>query len=135
MAEVPGPGGVCFNHLGHTVADILDMTVEEALSVMENVPAVRRALQTLHDVGLDYVHLGQPATTLSGGEAQRIKLARELARRSTGRTSFWGTAKAANVTGPAGHGSPPPHTIFGVTVPAPASIPAFAITAAAHGAD
>ncbi|MEE9606357.1 MAG: excinuclease ABC subunit UvrA [Myxococcota bacterium] len=71
-----------------TIADVLDMTVEEALEFMENVPSVRRPLQTLHDVGLDYVHLGQPATTLSGGEAQRIKLAKELSRRSTGSTLY-----------------------------------------------
>jgi excinuclease ABC subunit A len=73
---------------GRSIAEVLDMTVEEALGFLENVPAVRRPLQTLHDVGLDYVHLGQPATTLSGGEAQRIKLAAELARRSTGRTLY-----------------------------------------------
>ncbi len=73
---------------GRNIAEVLDMSVEEALSFLENVPAVRRTLQTLHDVGLDYVHLGQPATTLSGGEAQRIKLARELSRRGTGRTLY-----------------------------------------------
>jgi excinuclease ABC subunit A len=73
---------------GHSIADVLDMTVEEALTFMENIGAVRRPLQTLYDVGLGYVHLGQSATTLSGGEAQRIKLARELSRRSTGRTLF-----------------------------------------------
>jgi excinuclease ABC subunit A len=73
---------------GNSIADILDMTVEEGLAFFENVPAVRRPLQTLHDVGLDYIHLGQPATTLSGGEAQRIKLAKELARKSTGRTLY-----------------------------------------------
>jgi len=73
---------------GKTIADVLDMTVEEALVFMDAVPAVRRPLQTLHDVGLDYIHLGQPATTLSGGEAQRIKLARELSRRGTGRTLY-----------------------------------------------
>jgi excinuclease ABC subunit A len=64
------------------------MTVEEAVVFMENGPSVRRALQALMDVGLDYLRLGQPATTLSGGEAQRVKLARELARRSSGRTLY-----------------------------------------------
>ena len=64
------------------------MSVEEALAFAENVPAVRRPLQTLYDVGLGYVHVGQPATTLSGGEAQRVKLAKELSRRSTGRTLY-----------------------------------------------
>jgi excinuclease ABC subunit A len=73
---------------GRTIADVLDMTVEEALGLMENVASVRRPLQTLHEVGLGYIHLGQPATTLSGGEAQRIKLARELSRRGTGRTLY-----------------------------------------------
>ncbi len=73
---------------GQTIADVLDMTVEEALDFMANVTSVRRPLQTLHDVGLDYIRLGQPATTLSGGEAQRIKLARELSRRGTGRTLY-----------------------------------------------
>jgi excinuclease ABC subunit A len=73
---------------GKSIADVLEMTVEEAVGFLENVPSVRRPLETLHEVGLDYVHLGQPATTLSGGEAQRIKLARELARRATGRTLY-----------------------------------------------
>jgi len=73
---------------GQTIADVLDMTVEEALVFMENVSSVRRPLQTLREVGLDYVHLGQSATTLSGGEAQRIKLAKELSRKSTGRTLY-----------------------------------------------
>jgi excinuclease ABC subunit A len=73
---------------GKSIADVLEMTVEEALEFMENVPPVRRGLQMLHDVGLDYVKLGQPATTLSGGEAQRIKLAKELSKRSTGRTLY-----------------------------------------------
>jgi excinuclease ABC subunit A len=73
---------------GKTVSDVLDMTVEEALSFFENIPPIRRKLQTLYDVGLGYVHLGQPATTLSGGEAQRVKLASELQRRSTGRTFY-----------------------------------------------
>jgi excinuclease ABC subunit A len=73
---------------GASIADVLEMTVEEALAFLANVPSVRRPLEALHEVGLDYVHLGQPATTLSGGEAQRIKLARELARRATGRTLY-----------------------------------------------
>ena len=73
---------------GCSIADVLEMTVEEALEFMENVPPVRRGLQMLHDVGLDYVKLGQPATTLSGGEAQRIKLAKELSKRATGRTLY-----------------------------------------------
>jgi excinuclease ABC subunit A len=73
---------------GKSIADVLEMTIEEALEFLANVPSVRRPLEALHEVGLDYVHLGQPATTLSGGEAQRIKLARELARRATGRTLY-----------------------------------------------
>ncbi|MGV8082970.1 MAG: excinuclease ABC subunit UvrA [Coriobacteriia bacterium] len=73
---------------GKTVSEVLEMTVEEALSFFENIPPIRRKLQTLYDVGLGYVHLGQPATTLSGGEAQRVKLASELQRRSTGRTFY-----------------------------------------------
>jgi excinuclease ABC subunit A len=73
---------------GKTIADVLEMTVEESLPVLENVPSVRRPLETLAEVGLGYLALGQPATTLSGGEAQRIKLARELARRATGRTLY-----------------------------------------------
>ncbi len=73
---------------GKTVADILDMTVEEALHFFENIPAIKRKLQTLYDVGLGYLRMGQPATTLSGGEAQRVKLASELQRRSTGRTFY-----------------------------------------------
>lgn len=71
-----------------TIADVLDMDVQTALEFFEHVPRVRRILQTLHDVGLDYIKLGQPATTLSGGEAQRIKLAKELARVATGRTLY-----------------------------------------------
>ncbi len=70
------------------IYDVLDMTVEEALKFFENVPAVRRKIETLYDVGLSYIKLGQPSTTLSGGEAQRIKLATELSRRSTGRTIY-----------------------------------------------
>ena len=73
---------------GASIAEVLAMSVEEALTMFENVPSVRRPLETLHGVGLGYVHLGQPATTLSGGEAQRIKLARELAKRGTGRTLY-----------------------------------------------
>ena len=73
---------------GRSIADVLEMTVEEALGFMENVAGVRRPLQTLYEVGLGYIQLGQPATTLSGGEAQRIKLARELSRRGTGRTLY-----------------------------------------------
>jgi excinuclease ABC subunit A len=73
---------------GLTIAEVLDLTVEEALAFFENIPAVRRVLDTLNDVGLGYLTLGQPATTLSGGEAQRIKLARELAKKSTGRTLY-----------------------------------------------
>ncbi len=73
---------------GKTISDVLDMTVEEALVFFENVPAIKRKLQTLHDVGLDYIRLGQPSTQLSGGEAQRIKLASELSKRSTGKTLY-----------------------------------------------
>jgi excinuclease ABC subunit A len=73
---------------GYSIADLLDTTVEDALPVMENLPQIRAKLQTLYDVGLGYVHLGQSATTLSGGEAQRIKLAKELSKRQTGRTFY-----------------------------------------------
>lgn len=73
---------------GKSIFDVLDMTVEEALPFFENVPSVKRKIQTLYDVGLSYIKLGQPSTTLSGGEAQRIKLATELARRSTGKTIY-----------------------------------------------
>jgi excinuclease ABC subunit A len=73
---------------GKTIADVLDMPVEEALRFFEHIPAIRRRLATLNDVGLGYVRLGQPATTLSGGEAQRVKLATELAKIATGRTLY-----------------------------------------------
>lgn len=73
---------------GKSIYDVLNMTVEEALSFFENVPAIRRKIETLYDVGLSYIRLGQPSTELSGGEAQRIKLATELSRRSTGKTIY-----------------------------------------------
>ncbi len=73
---------------GKTIADILSMSIEESLNIFENVPVVRSKLQTLYDVGLGYVKLGQPATTLSGGEAQRVKLSTELSKRATGRTLY-----------------------------------------------
>jgi len=73
---------------GKSIFDVLDMTVEEALPFFENVPSIKRKIQTLYDVGMSYVKLGQPSTTLSGGEAQRIKLATELAKRSTGKTIY-----------------------------------------------
>jgi excinuclease ABC subunit A len=73
---------------GKSIADVLDMPVEEALEFFAKIPKLRRRLQTLHDVGLDYVRLGQPATTLSGGEAQRVKLATELQKIATGRTLY-----------------------------------------------
>ncbi|HOP70029.1 MAG TPA: excinuclease ABC subunit UvrA, partial [Bacillota bacterium] len=73
---------------GKTIADVLDMTVAEALEFFQNVPVIRRKLQTLYDVGLGYIRLGQPATTLSGGEAQRVKLATELSRRGNEKTLY-----------------------------------------------
>ena len=76
------------HYRGRSVADVLEMTVAEALDLFAAVPTVRNKLQTLYDVGLGYIHLGQPATTLSGGEAQRVKLATELSRRATGRTVY-----------------------------------------------
>jgi excinuclease ABC subunit A len=73
---------------GKSIADVLDMSVEEAMKVFENIPSIRSKLDTLCRVGLDYIKLGQSSTTLSGGEAQRIKLTRELAKRATGKTLY-----------------------------------------------
>jgi excinuclease ABC subunit A len=73
---------------GFSIADVLEMTVEEALSVFQNIPSIEIKLRTLSEVGLGYIHLGQSATTLSGGEAQRVKLSSELSRRATGRTMY-----------------------------------------------
>ena len=73
---------------GKSIADVLDMTISEAVEFFGQIPNIARKFQTLHDVGLDYIRLGQPATTLSGGEAQRVKLAAELAKRATGRTIY-----------------------------------------------
>ena len=73
---------------GKSIYDVLNMTVEEALHFFENVPSIRRKMETLYDVGLSYIRLGQSSTQLSGGEAQRIKLATELSRRSTGKTIY-----------------------------------------------
>ena len=73
---------------GKTIADVLDMTVEEALDFFSNIPKIKQKIQTLYDVGLGYVKLGQPSTTLSGGEAQRVKLATELSKRATGKTLY-----------------------------------------------
>jgi excinuclease ABC subunit A len=91
----PVCNGHRFNHetleiefKGASIADVLEMDVQQALTHFENVPKIRALLQTLHDVGLDYIKLGQPSPTLSGGEAQRIKLARELGKRATGRTIY-----------------------------------------------
>ena len=75
-------------HKGRSIADILNMTVEEALEFFEHIPHIKAKLKTLHDVGLHYIKLGQSATTLSGGEAQRVKLSRELSKRATGRTLY-----------------------------------------------
>ena len=76
------------HYKGKTIAEVLDMTIDEAVALLANVPRIARKLETIRDVGLGYIRLGQPATTLSGGEAQRVKLATELARRSTGKTLY-----------------------------------------------
>jgi excinuclease ABC subunit A len=76
------------HYKGKNIAEVLDMTVHQALEFFDAVPVIKTKLQTLHDVGLDYIRLGQSATTLSGGEAQRVKLATELSRRATGRTLY-----------------------------------------------
>ena len=73
---------------GKSIAEVLDMTVEEGLEFFENIPRLRNKLETLNSVGLSYLRVGQPATTLSGGEAQRIKLSKELSRRATGNTLY-----------------------------------------------
>jgi excinuclease ABC subunit A len=73
---------------GKSIADVLDMSVEEAMKIFENIPSIKNKLETLSRVGLDYIRLGQSSTTLSGGEAQRIKLTRELAKRATGKTLY-----------------------------------------------
>ena len=99
LADVYVPCGVCkgkrynretleVKYKDKSIYDVLNMTVEEALGFFENVPSIRRKIQTLYDVGLSYIRLGQPSTELSGGEAQRIKLATELSKRSTGRTIY-----------------------------------------------
>ena len=76
------------SYKGKTIADVLGMTVEEALGFFKNIPQIKRRLETLRDVGLGYIRLGQQATTLSGGEAQRVKLSSELSRIGTGRTLY-----------------------------------------------
>ncbi len=99
LADVYVPCEVCkgkryndetldIRYKGKNIAEVLDMTVEESLAFFENIPKIRKKLQTLDDVGLGYIRLGQSATTLSGGEAQRVKLAKELSRQSTGRTLY-----------------------------------------------
>ena len=99
LPDIYVPCGVCHGkrynretlevkYKGKTISDVLDMTVEEALQFFENIPRIKNKLQTLYDVGLSYVQLGQSSTTLSGGEAQRVKLATELSRKSTGKTVY-----------------------------------------------
>jgi excinuclease ABC subunit A len=99
LADVYVPCEVCkgkrynqetldIRYKARNIAEVLDMTVEEALDFFKNIPRISKKLKTLEDVGLGYIKLGQPATTLSGGEAQRVKLAKELSRQSTGRTLY-----------------------------------------------
>ena len=99
LADIYVPCEVCkgkrYNHetlevtyKGKNIYDVLEMTVEEAVNFFENVPKIRKKMETLYDVGLGYIKLGQPATTLSGGEAQRVKLATELAKPATGKTVY-----------------------------------------------
>ena len=99
LADVYVPCDVCkgsrynretleVKYKGKTISDVLEMTVEEALIFFDNIPKIKRKLQTLYDVGLGYIRLGQSATTLSGGEAQRVKLSTELSKRSTGKTIY-----------------------------------------------
>ncbi|HOO50594.1 MAG TPA: ATP-binding cassette domain-containing protein, partial [Alphaproteobacteria bacterium] len=73
---------------GQSISDVLDMSIEEACDFFKAIPSIRSKLDTLHEVGLDYIKVGQPATTLSGGEAQRVKLAKELSKRATGKTLY-----------------------------------------------
>ncbi|MFC1549092.1 excinuclease ABC subunit UvrA, partial [Candidatus Omnitrophota bacterium] len=73
---------------GYNISDVLEMSVEDALKLFENIPPIKNKMQTLHDVGLEYIRLGQPATTLSGGEAQRVKLSTELSKTATGKTLY-----------------------------------------------
>ncbi|MCA9890918.1 MAG: ATP-binding cassette domain-containing protein, partial [Anaerolineae bacterium] len=73
---------------GKSIAEVLEMDIQQAIELFDNIPNIRHKLQTLHDVGLDYMKLGQPSPTLSGGEAQRVKLARELVKKSTGKTLY-----------------------------------------------
>ena len=82
------PSTLSIRFKGKNIAEVLDMSVEEALSFFENIPQARKKLQTIFDVGLGYIKLGQPSTTLSGGEAQRIKLAAELSKRDSGQTLY-----------------------------------------------
>ena len=88
MCPVRSAAALEVKYKGKNIYDVLDMTVEEAMPFFENLPSIRRKIETLYDVGLSYVKLGQPSTTLSGGEAQRIKLATELSKRSTGKTIY-----------------------------------------------